>query len=371
MKKVAHSPTAWVIGLVSVAALGAGTLVFLQRGSVDSPGPLPSAPPASSLASKESASSAPPAASTATSGDPGPSLLSGVSIAAVGARTDAAPAAAPGPTSPSTPAAPEKPEQSRVPPPEATGSLPGPALPSNALTFSVARKGNEVTLSGKMPEPVRDLLLAELRSVLPGTTATDQTESAGQGALSPESRAAAQFALARLADLEDGTVDLRAGQIRLTGQAKDKQALRATIAALQAPPAGLKVQSPALTAVPISPFRFSARREPGALVLSGYVPSDEAREEIRREIGERFFHERVVDETRLADGAPAKFTTGARFVLDQLSQLASGEATVTGNALKVAGETLYPEAADRMRQTVKAPPAGWKGVAEIKVREGD
>jgi hypothetical protein len=61
-----------------------------------------------------------------------------------------------------------------------------------------------------------------------------------------------------------------------------------------------------------------------------------------------------------------------RFALDQLSQLASGEATVTGSALRISGEALYPEAAERMRKTVvQAPPPGWKGTAEIKVRESD
>jgi hypothetical protein len=223
-----------------------------------------------------------------------------------------------------------------------------------------------------MPEPVRDALIAELRSVVPGATVADHTEAAGREGLSPESRAAARFALARLADLDDGAIDLRGGQLRLTGEAKDKQALGATLAALRDPPAGLKVQSPALTAAAISPFRFSARREAGALLLSGYLPNDEAREEITRAIAERFFHERVVDETRLADGAPARFTAGARFVLDQLSQLASGEAAISGNALKITGETFYPEAADRMRQTIaKAPPAGWKGTADIKVRAAE
>jgi surface antigen len=252
------------------------------------------------------------------------------------------------------------------------GSLPPVTVPVGAVSFSATRHADEIELTGRMPQPVREAIVSELRASTHGVTLVDRTESGGRGTLNEESRTAVKFAMAQLADLNTGVVQMQDGKFSLKGETRDRQALLTVTAALQQPPAGLKVESPALKAASISPFTFTARREAGALVLRGYVPSPETRTEIAEAIRERFFHERVVDEARLADGAPPRFAAGVRFALDQLSQLASGEATLTGSALRISGETLYPEAADRMRKTVvQAPPAGWKGTAEIKVRESD
>lgn len=255
---------------------------------------------------------------------------------------------------------------------DATGSLPVAAITPQGLSFTAVRAGGEVELTGDLPEPARSVLLAEVRRSLKDARITDRTQSTGRGALSAEARAAGQFAMAQLAELNRGTVELRGGRLSLNGETRDKQALTTVTAALQQPPTGLTTRASALAAASVSPFIFSARREAGALVLGGYLPSPEIREEIAQAIRERFFHERVVDEARIADGASPRFVAGARFALDQLSQLASGEVTIAGEAVRVSGETFYPEAAGRMRETIsKAAPAGWKATADIKLREAE
>jgi hypothetical protein len=134
---------------------------------------------------------------------------------------------------------------------------------------------------------------------------------------------------------------------------------------------GLRV-APIAPAAPAGPYRFSARREAGALMLGGTVPDSATRDEILRSAREQFFHERIVDEMRLSDGAPPKFADGARFALGQLAQLASGEASVVGTSLKVEGDALYAQAADEIRlRTRKGAPAGWTGSAEIRTRDAD
>ncbi|HEX8164722.1 MAG TPA: hypothetical protein VF601_02920 [Beijerinckiaceae bacterium] len=121
---------------------------------------------------------------------------------------------------------------------------------------------------------------------------------------------------------------------------------------------------------PAGPYRFSARRESGALVLSGFVPDVATRDALLRSAREQFFHERIVDETRIGEGAPRKFADGARFALDQLAQLASGEASVVGTSLKVEGDVLYAQAAEDIRaKTRKNAPAGFTGSAEIRTRD--
>ncbi len=119
-----------------------------------------------------------------------------------------------------------------------------------------------------------------------------------------------------------------------------------------------------------APFHFSAKRVPGAIVLSGLYPDEATREQVRRMVEERFFEERIVDEARLGPGAPPNFLAGVRAGLDQLSHLASGEASVTGASLRLTGEALYEETAERMRaSTAKLTPKGWTVVADIRLRE--
>ncbi|HZY21958.1 MAG TPA: hypothetical protein VFE80_06100 [Beijerinckiaceae bacterium] len=133
-----------------------------------------------------------------------------------------------------------------------------------------------------------------------------------------------------------------------------------------APPA------PPAPAVALGPYRFSARREAGTLVLSGAVPDAAARDEIVRLAREQFFHERIVDETHVAAGAPPRFRDGARLALGQLAQLASGEATLAGTSLRIRGHALYAQAAEDIRhKTGRNAPAGWAASAEIRTRSAE
>ncbi|MFL5220090.1 MAG: hypothetical protein ACJ8DO_15680, partial [Microvirga sp.] len=137
-------------------------------------------------------------------------------------------------------------------------------------------------------------------------------------------------------------------------------------AARVAPPA------PPAPAVALGPYRFSARREAGTLVLSGAVPDAAARDEIVRLAREQFFHERIVDETHVAAGAPPRFRDGARLALGQLAQLASGEATLAGTSLRIRGDALYAQAAEDIRhKTGRNAPAGWAASAEIRTRSAE
>jgi hypothetical protein len=120
-----------------------------------------------------------------------------------------------------------------------------------------------------------------------------------------------------------------------------------------------------------APYRLSFRREPGRLVLSGSIPDAATRQEVAALARERFFQERIVDETRILPGAPQGFAAGARFALDQLSHLASGEAALAGTALTIEGESLYAEAAEEIARKVRRAPGGFTGSAEIRIRDAE
>lgn len=250
-------------------------------------------------------------------------------------------------------------------------ATPGTALPVvRPFTWSASRQGTEVRLSGHVPSPqARKAVLDLVRRGIEGVSVVDDMREAD--GLDPlvSFKTAAGAALAALAELRAGSVELSDRKLAVRGEALDKQGLAAVTAAFENLPGGLEASAVSVTAAAIAPYSFTARRVPGAVILSGYVPSAETRTEVERQVRARFFHEQIVDRARLADGAPAGFAASAAFALDQLAQLAAGEASVTGDGVRVSGEMLYPQAAEQIRDRIaRGAPGGVRAFAEIKVR---
>jgi OOP family OmpA-OmpF porin len=119
-------------------------------------------------------------------------------------------------------------------------------------------------------------------------------------------------------------------------------------------------------------YTFTAQRKAGALTLTGFIPDEDARKAILTIARRRFFGDRIVDRLSPAEGAPESFLTSVGFGLEQLAQLASGEAAVSDTSLRVSGEALYLESAEQMRGRIAdAAPAGWSRAAAIRVRGDD
>jgi OmpA-OmpF porin, OOP family len=117
------------------------------------------------------------------------------------------------------------------------------------------------------------------------------------------------------------------------------------------------------------PYGFTARREDGKLILAGSYPDAAAHAAIVEEIRGLYLTDQVVDGLQQAEGAPDGYLQAVRFGLAQLALLAAGEAVVSGKAVRLAGEALYEQTAERTHETVRgfAPP-GWTGEADIKAR---
>ena len=251
---------------------------------------------------------------------------------------------------------------------------PATALPVvRPFTWSASRQGAEVRLSGHVPSAqARKVVLGLVHRAFEGVSVVDDMREAdGLDAASVSFKAAAAAALGALAELQTGSVELSDRKLGIRGEALDKQGLAAVTAAFQNLPGGLEASGVSVTAAAITPFGFTAKRVPGAVILTGHLPNAEARAEVARQVRARFFHEQIVDRARLADGAPAGFVDSAVFALDQLAHLASGEAVVTGDSIRVTGDMLYAQAAEQARGRIaKTAPGGVRGIAEIKVRGG-
>jgi hypothetical protein len=117
-------------------------------------------------------------------------------------------------------------------------------------------------------------------------------------------------------------------------------------------------------------YRFVARRQGQILFLEGYVPDERTGQQLMAFARERFFDVAVVNQARLHDGAPTGFSAGARFALEQLSFLASGEALLRNKSIWLSGEALYRQTGEQTCAKIASlAPHGWTGTASIKWRQ--
>jgi len=106
-------------------------------------------------------------------------------------------------------------------------------------------------------------------------------------------------------------------------------------------------------------YRFAARRQGRTLFIEGYVPDERTIEQLLAFARKRFFNVAVSNQAQLHAGAPSGFMAGARFALEQLSFLATGEVILRDKSIRLSGEGLYSETAEQTVQTLRrSRPAG-------------
>ncbi|TNC07443.1 flagellar motor protein MotB [Methylobacterium terricola] len=236
-----------------------------------------------------------------------------------------------------------------------------PALAA-PFTWSASRSPDGIRLDGyTVSEGDRAAILAAARLLADGAPVIDTMRTARGLPAGIDARALTDRAFAALALLRDGTVSLDGATLSLRGAAIDAQAVREAEAVADALPAGVSRGTVALTASPVSPYIVTVRRGPEAFTLTGHLPDAEARSALRAALRPYLYGERVIDRTRLAEGAPPALVEGLAAGIGALGQLAAGEVTVRDQNLRIAGEGLYPESARRVAaEAARIAPAGWR-----------
>lgn len=229
--------------------------------------------------------------------------------------------------------------------------------------FGVERvSGGGLVLTGNtVSESARAEIRRAAAEAAGGAFVDDRTRTARGLApgIEPRALAGAMLALADL--LQSGRVAFENGRVTVTGDALDAQAVGEAEALMRARlPKGVAAGTVTLAVRPLSPYRVSLRREADSVVVAGHLPSPEARERLLAALRARFFRERVLDRTRLADGAPPNLAAALEAAVPALANLAEGEIAVADAQLALTGESLYRESAERVAESLpRALPAGW------------
>jgi OOP family OmpA-OmpF porin len=149
---------------------------------------------------------------------------------------------------------------------------------------------------------------------------------------------AVSFGLKQLAHLKRGSVRLFNVILKVDGEARSgddyaevKKALAGSL------PTGLIVATASIRPPIADPFIFVADLGANALSLSGSVPSEDARQELRELSRQLFRRPGLDDRLELASGAPKNWDEAVTAALRALSRLESGKIALSGLAVTIEG----------------------------------
>ncbi|WP_343716536.1 OmpA family protein [Inquilinus sp.] len=132
----------------------------------------------------------------------------------------------------------------------------------------------------------------------------------------------------------------------------------AAVAAAEATHGVRLVSSAVTTPSAAQPFDWSAKRDGTALVLSGHVPTPEARAAILAAARTAFPDTEIRDEATYASGAPGGFTAAAAYGLAQMATLSQGSVSLSDAGYSIAGEASTQAVYQAAMAATKTLPAG-------------
>lgn len=241
---------------------------------------------------------------------------------------------------------------------------PGIKLKNEKVTAPVAKPytwaakyaANQVQLSGHVPsERARDEVFAAAKKAFPRAAIVDKMETAA-GEPKDWSVAAAS-AITYLATFDDGSADMRDNQLTLAGLAKDQSTaddVRRSLKALAAfkTTDQIKVREP--VAPVVNPYVTGIAAANGAVTLTGYVPSEQARLALIEGVKARLPSQRIEDRLQIASGAPEGWLGCVNGGLQGIGKLGAGRVELIGNTMELIGSADDAKLPDIVARDVKA-----------------
>jgi hypothetical protein len=205
--------------------------------------------------------------------------------------------------------------------------------------WSATRIESSIRLRGSIPsDEDRRTLLGMVKAHFPDLEVEDRLKVADGAPPQDQWLGAVSFSLKQLSHLKRGSVRLLDVTLKLEGEARSgadylevKKALAGSL------PTGLGIAGVALRPPLADPFVFVANLNANALSLSGSVPSEDARKQLRDLSRQLFRRPGLDDRLELASGAPKNWKAAVAAALRALSQLETGKIALSGLAVTIQG----------------------------------
>jgi OOP family OmpA-OmpF porin len=209
----------------------------------------------------------------------------------------------------------------------------------SAYVWSATRIESGIRLRGSVPsDEDRRVLLGMIKAHFPDLEVQDRLKIVEADLPKDQWLGAVSFSLKQLSHLKRGSVRLLNITLKLEGEARSadgyaeiKKALAGTL------PTGLTVASVDIRPPVADPFVFVADLGANALSLSGSVPSEDSRKQVRELSRQLFRRPGLDDRLELASGAPNDWDEAVAAALRALSRLESGKIALSGLAVTIQG----------------------------------
>ncbi len=234
-------------------------------------------------------------------------------------------------------------------------------------------RDDRLKLTGFVPnEQTRRAIIGAAKATFPQLEVQDRMKLA-RGAPDTEIwLGAVSFSLKQLSRLKPGAaVQLESDGLEIVGEAEDSAAFRSIKSALGTGlPQGISLKQDRVTPPVVDPYIWAARLSGTQLQLGGYVPSEEAREEVFAAAQKAFPKAVIVDRMRIAAGEPDGLVTAVMGALGKLAQLEQGDIEIKGKEFLLSGLATKEETAIFLRETLREGiPKSIKVDEKVKFRE--
>jgi osmotically-inducible protein OsmY len=209
----------------------------------------------------------------------------------------------------------------------------------SAYIWSATRSGSTLRLRGQVPsEEDRRTVLGMVKAHFADLEVEDRLKVEEGGPPREQWLGAVSFGLKQLSHLKKGSARLLNAGIKVDGEARSGSDYAEVKKALAGPmPAGLTVLNDNVRPPFADPYIFSATLGPNALTLSGSVPNENVRKQLKDMSRQLFERPTLDDQLELASGAPKNWKDAVEASLRALSRLDSGKLTLSGVALTIEG----------------------------------
>ncbi len=231
--------------------------------------------------------------------------------------------------------------------------------------------GRSLSLTGLAPSTeARDTILARAASIFGG--AGNRRMEIARGAPAGDYLALVVFTLTELARLNEGAASITDGVLSLKGVGKVNITAATIGAELKAGlPSGFSLGQIEITDGAIAPFGFNAEKKDGTLVLSGHIPDDKVRADIKEIVAKKYFDTKVEDRLAVGRGAPEGFGAAVSAIVTGMSRLASGTANLSDRRVAIKGEAFYQKAIEPILAAIRSGlPGGFQqDTANVVVKD--
>ncbi len=234
-------------------------------------------------------------------------------------------------------------------------------------------RDNRLKLIGFVPnEQTRRAIIGAAKATFPQLEVQDRMKLA-RGAPDTEVwLGAVSFGLKQLSKLKpSAAVQLDSEGMEIVGEAADFAAFRGIKSALaNGLPQGVTLKRDGVSPPTVDPYIWAARLSGTQVQLGGFLPSEEAREEVFAAAQKAFPQHVIVDRMRIAAGEPKHIVDAAVGALGKLAQLEEGEVEIKGKELLLSGLATKEETAAILRETLRdGIPKSIEVDEKIKFRE--